>query len=162
RCKMDDDKFEAYTRDAVRELQEKIESLHAKYNFDSVARWDVDLHQVPGTLKFFDRNDKLLWICDVFEIGTFSPSTVSWQWAWSNNSLPPKAREQSLPLKQLQQITGRDYFGFETPLSADMDFAWQLAAIAVKHLSALACYDAKLNDGNLFAFLAITSIRSGT
>ena len=120
---MDDNEFDAYTRDAVRELREKIESLHAKHSFDSVARWDFDLHQVPGTLKFFDKNDKLLWICDVVEIGTFSPSTLSWKWAWSNDSLPPKAQEQALPLKQLQQITGRDYFGFESPLSADRQCA---------------------------------------
>jgi len=112
---MDDNEFEAYTRDAVRELREKIELLHTKFYFDSVARWDFDLHQVPGTLRFFDKNDNLVWICDVFEIGSFSPSTFSWKWAWSNNSLQPNAREQALPLKQLQKITGRDYFGFEPP-----------------------------------------------
>jgi hypothetical protein len=159
---MDAKEFDAYTGDAVRELSEKIESLHAKYSFNSVARWEADLHQVPGVLKFLDKNDTPVWVCDVFEIGTFAPPTVSWQWAWANDSLPAEAREQALPLKQLQQITGRDYFGFETPLSADREFAWQLAAISVKYLSALACYDAKLKDGNLYAFLAITGIRSGS
>jgi|SRR5215467_5730572 len=42
-----------------------------------------------------------------------------------------------------------------------MDFAWQLAPIAVKHLSALGCYEARIQDsGGLYVFLAITGVRS--
>jgi hypothetical protein len=157
---MDDNEFEAYTRDAVRELQQKIESMHVKYNFNSIARWECDLKHEPAELRYFDSTDRLALICDIIEIGTFSPPTLSWQWAWSNASLTPKLRERALPLKQLQQITGRDYFGSENPVSADWDFAWQLAATSVKHLSALGCYEARLQDGRLYAFLAILRIHA--
>jgi hypothetical protein len=160
---MDNGEFEAYTSDAVKELWEKIESFHRLHGLETRARrWDVDLHQVPATLRFFDKDDNVLLACDVIEFGTFSPPTQSWLWAFNNKSLPPEVREQALPIKQLQQISGRDYFAIESPIAADVDFAWQLAAISVKHLSALACYDANLNDGELYAYLAITGIRSGS
>jgi hypothetical protein len=121
---MDDNEFDAYTQDAVQELRTKLDSFYAKYNLDSIARrWECDLQQDPATLKFFDKNDKPALICDVIEIGSFSPSTLSWVWAWNNNSLTPKLRAQALPLKELQQITGKDYFGIEHPISADMEFA---------------------------------------
>jgi len=100
--------------------------------------------------------------CDVIEIGTYSPPTQSWQWGWSNDSVTPGMRQQALPLKQLQRITGKHYFGSEGPFAADEVFARQLAAISVRHLSALGCYRARIHDGRLFVFLAYVNIHVET
>src|SRR5262249_7944289 len=128
---MADDDFAVFVNSAVWELDQKEKSLEEKYKFDLSARWTFEPD--PPTLKFFDKNDKLHLTCDVVEIGSYSPSTQSWRWGWSNESITPKMREQGLPLKQLQQITGKDYFGFEGVFSADEIMAWQLAAISVRH-----------------------------
>ena len=155
---MDDDDFAVFVNSAVRELDQKEKSLEEKYKFDLSARWMFEPD--PPTLKFFDKNDKLHLTCDVIEIGSYAPPTQSWIWGWSNESITPKMREQALPLKQLQQITGKDYFGFGGPFSADEIMAWQLAAISVRHLCALGCYPAKYRDGRLIVFLAYVNVRA--
>jgi CRISPR/Cas system CMR-associated protein Cmr5 small subunit len=157
---MDDNDFARFAESAVKELKEKDNDLESKYRFDLSARWECDLYAALPIIKFFDRNDKLHLTCEVIEIGTYSPPTQSWKWGWSNDSIPPKMRERALPLKQLQQITGKDYFGFEGPFSADDLMAWELAAISVRHLSALGCYAAKYHDGRLFVFLAYVNVHA--
>jgi len=157
---MDDNDFALFADSAVKELDQKLKSLETRYKFDLSARWSVDLG--AATLKFFDQNDKLHLTCDVIEIGSYAPPTQTWKWGWSNDSVPPKMREQALPLKQLQRIAGKDYFGSEDPFSADEVMARQLAAISVRHLSALGCYRARIHDGRLFVFLAYVNIHVET
>ncbi len=154
------DDFALFADSAVKELDQKLKSLETRYKFDLSARWSVDLG--AATLKFFDQNDKLHLTCDVIEIGSYAPPTQTWKWGWSNDSVPPKMREQALPLKQLQRIAGKDYFGSEDPFSADEVMARQLAAISVTHLSALGCYRARIHDGRLFVFLAYVNIHVET
>jgi hypothetical protein len=159
---MDDNEFEAYVSVAVQELKKKLGSMAAKYKLESLPRWACDLTRHPATLEFFDKGDKPALVCEVIELGTFLPESSTWRWGWSNESLPPKVRAQALPLKRLQEITGRDYFGFEEAFLADTETVRDLVAISVKHLSALGCYDALVPDaeeGELYAFLAIVKVR---
>jgi hypothetical protein len=69
-------------------------------------------------------------------------------------------REQALPLKQLQQMTGKDLFGCPHPFPLEELAAWQLAAISVRHLSALGCYGARIDDGRLVVFLAYVNVET--
>ncbi len=158
---MDDNDFALFVDSAVKELDQKHEYLETRYKFDLSARWEFDLN-AASIIKLFDQNNKLHLTCDVIEIGSYSPPTLSWKWGWSNDSIPPKMREQALPLKQLQRITGNDFFGSEDPFSADEVMARQLAAISVRHLSALGCYRARIHDGRLFVFLAYVNIHVET
>jgi hypothetical protein len=154
---MDDDEFNLFADSAVGELQAKQHFLHVKYRFGLSARWEFDAN--AATLKFFDKNDGLHLSCSIIEVGTFSVETLTWKWAWSNRWLPPKLRERAIPLKQLQGVTGREFFGSEAaPFSADQAMARKLAAISVRHLSSLGCYKAAVRDGRLHAFLALDSI----
>jgi hypothetical protein len=155
---MDDNEFKAYTSVAVREFEKKWQSFKDKYKLDSMGSWECDLRRYPAKLVFFDKRDKLALSCEVIELGTFAPESSTWRWAWCNDSLPPKIRTQSLPLKRLQEITGRDYFSFEEAFLADSQTVRDLVAISVKHLSALGCYEALIpntEEGELCAFLAI-------
>jgi hypothetical protein len=111
-----------------------------------------------ATLKLHDKENNLSFSCNVMEIGTFAPETRTWLWAWSNKWLPPKLKERALPLKELQEITGREFFGLDVPFSADQAMAWQLAAVSIRHLSSLGCFKAPLKDGRLHAFLAFDAV----
>ena len=157
---MMDDDFVVFVGSAVKELEQKHKSLETRYRFDLSARWEVDLD--AAVIKFFDRDDKLHLTCGIIEIGSYSPVTRSWKWGWSNDSIPPKMQERALPLKQLQRITGKDYFGSADPFPGDDVMAWGLAAISVRHLSALDCYGAKFDGGRLFVFLAYVDVRVET
>src|SRR5262249_20165509 len=107
-------------------------------------------------------DDKLRLTCGVIEIGSYSPVMRTWKWGWSDDSLAPKMRERALPLKQLERITGKDYFGFAEPFSGESTMAWALAAVSVRHLSALYCYAEEMYGGSLYLFLASVDVRAET
>jgi hypothetical protein len=60
---------------------------------------------------------------------------------------------------RLQRITGKHYFGSADPFPGEEVMATALAALSVRHLSALDYYPAKFDDGRLVVFLAYVDIR---
>jgi hypothetical protein len=160
---MTDDDFDMFVGSAVMELRQKGTDLEARYGFDRSVRFEVALNDPLGAnIRFFDQDDKLHLTCGVIKLGSYSPAMRTWKWGWSDGPLPPKTRERALPLKQLERITGKDFFGFADPFSGDETMAWALAAVSVRHLSALNCYAANIDDGRLYLFLAYMDVRAET
>ncbi|AIF46043.1 DUF6882 domain-containing protein [Dyella japonica] len=156
---MTDEEFDVFLAKANDELRAKQAQLSHAYDLGEMKRWWFE--QEGARLQFFDRDDKLAVEAEVIGIGSFSPKSSSWKWAWSNPTFIAPLREKALPLKQLQAVTGFDLFGKESAFSIGGEaMAWDLAAMAVQQLKALGCYRAPASspDGP-HTYLAITGIR---
>ena len=153
---MSDEEFEAFLSSATEELSKKQESLKEQYALGTCGRWWFD--QRTETLQFFDEADNLVIEADVVQIGSYSPKSNTWKWAWGNTSVLPGLRKKAEPLKELEDLTGFEIFGYEHAFEIEDEvMAWEFAAISVKHLGALGCYKAPSADGPTL-FLAITNV----
>jgi hypothetical protein len=154
-----DEEFEAFLTRVNEELESKQAELNSTYGLGEMKRWWFE--QQSAKLHFFDGNDCLAAEADVVGIGSFSPKSSSWMWAWSNSTFLPELRENALSLRQLEGLTGFDLFGKEGAFAiAGEVMAWEMAAMAVHQLGALGCYrtPASTADGPQ-AYLAITGLR---
>lgn len=156
---MTDEEFETFLDEANEQLRERQAFLSQTYSLGAMKRWWFE--QETAKLQFFDRQDRLAVEAEVVDIGSYSPKSSSWKWAWSNLSILPELRRKAEPLKQLQDITGFDLFGNEAAFSIDGEaMAWALTAIAIRHLQAMGCYRAPSSSPEgPNTFLAITSIK---
>ncbi|MBB2484506.1 hypothetical protein H5407_04615 [Mitsuaria sp. WAJ17] len=155
---MNEEAFEAFRAEANEELQAKQASLQAVYNLSAHGRWWFD--QEAETLQFFDAQDRLRVEADVIHVGSYSRRSDTWLWAWANVSLLPKLRAKAEALRALESATGYAVFGEADTFEADEPMAWELAAIAVKHLDAMGCYRAPNADESCLSFLALVEIRT--
>lgn len=155
---MDDDEFEAFRAEAYDELQAKQASLQTVYNLGALGRWWFD--QEAQTLQFFDAQDRLRVEADVIHIGSYSRRSDTWLWAWANVSLLPKLRARAETLRALESMTGSSLFGEADTFEVDEPMAWELAALAVKHLEAMGCYRAPNADESCLSFLALVQLRT--
>ena len=154
---MTDEEFETFLSTAYEELKRKQDLLIKRYGFGTCKRWWFD--QTTEKLQLFDHVDKLVIDADVIEIGTYSPISISWKWAWGNDSTLPGLRKKAEPLKELEDITGIKIFGCEDAFEITGEaMAWELAAFSVRHLGALGCYRAP-SDGPT-VFLAIMDVNT--
>ena len=153
---MTDEEFEDFLSSATEELSKKQDFLQEQYGLGTLGRWWFD--QTTETLQFFDEADNLVIEADVVDIGSYSSKSNTWKWAWGNTSVLPGLRKKVERLKELEDLTGFEIFGYEHAFEIeDEAMAWELAAISVKHLGALGCYRAP-STGGPTTFLAITNI----
>jgi hypothetical protein len=155
---MPEEEFESFLKNANEELRGKQQALIEHYKLGAHGRWWFE--QATAKLQFFDEANNLTIEAEIVKIGSYSPTTTTWKWAWGNSSVLPELRKKAESLKELELITGLEIFGnehaFEIP---DERMAWELAAISVKQLGALACYRPPSSTGGPTTFLAIISIR---
>ena len=154
---MNDAEFESFLTSASEELKEKQAHLTKSYGFGSHKRWMFENDK--GKLQFFDHDDKLVIEADIIDIGSYSPSASTWKWAWAYDSINPALKVDSLRIKELEDVTDLVIFGESKPVDADEYLAWELAAMAVKHLNAMGCYRAFSSARNVQMFFAITEIK---
>ncbi|NNJ19189.1 hypothetical protein CSV86_030885 [Pseudomonas putida CSV86] len=148
--------FDRFLRSAKDELKEKQQLLETEHHLAGHARWSFD--QEAGLLEMYDLDDNKVVEADVIPIGSHAGNENTWRWAWSNETLLPRHRERSAPLKALGDLTGLDLFVSEQAFSIDDEpMAWELAAISVKYLNALGVYRAPY--GQMNSFLALTGVR---
>lgn len=154
---MTDEEFETFLSSAQDELSNKQDLLVEQYGFGTRNRWWFD--QTTEKLQLFDEADNLVIEADVVKIGTYSPKSNTWKWAWANESVLPGLRKKAEPLKELEDITGMEIFGYEAAFEIEGEaMAWELVAFSVRHLAALGCYRAP-SDGPAI-YLAITNVRT--
>lgn len=155
---MDQGQWEAFCDCAVQELREKQKRLSNDHGIGGFARWWFD--QGTASLQFFDGKGRLGLEASIIDIGSYSPPSGTWKWAWCNDSVLPVLQKAASPLRELCAITGMPIFHQERPFKIDEPGAWELAAIAVRHLGAIGCYRAPSSGDGPTCFLAIMSIRS--
>ena len=153
---MNDDDFELFLTSATEELKLKQAALTETFGFGSHKRWMFEVDK--AILQFFNHDNQLVINANIIDIGSYSPNTETWKWAWAYDNINPKMKEDSLRIKELEDITDLEVFGKNEPVEADDYLAWELAAMSVKHLNALGCYKAFSSARNVHMFFAITSI----
>jgi hypothetical protein len=153
---MNDDEFEVFLTAATQELNTKQAQLTQDYGFGTHKRWMFETDKAK--LQFFDANERLMIEADIIDLGSYSPSAKTWKWAWAYESITPLLKAQSLRIKELEDITDLIIFGEDKAFEADEYLAWELAAMSVKHLSALGCYRAFSSARNVNMFFAITAV----
>lgn len=156
---MNDAEFDVFLSTATEELKSKQEVLTNTYGFGSHKRWMFE-NDEKAKLQFFNADDKLVIAADIIDIGSYSPSASTWKWAWAYDSIHPSLKEQSLRLKELEEITDLIIFGEDKAFEADEYLAWELAAMSVKHLGALGCYRAFSSARNVNMFFALMHIHT--
>lgn len=150
---MTDEEFDEFLDSAVQELQEKQDGLTESFGLGQYARYWFDQEQ--GSLDFSEASGTTRVRALVVPVGTFSPKSHTWKWAWSNESIVPPLREKSASLRDLARITGQPVFDTEA-FAADEPMAWELTAMAVRHLEARGAYRAPGERSHLF--LAIMEV----
>ena len=154
---MNEEEFEAYLAEASEELRFKQDALTSEFGLGQYSRWWFE--QKTAILQFYDDNDVLGLEADIVDIGSYSPKSKTWLWAWANVSVLPELRHESEKLKELRDVTGYELFENHHTFHVDEGMAWELAALAVKHLDAKGCYRAPSSAGGNFSFLAIKNLR---
>jgi hypothetical protein len=155
---MKDEEFELFLTNATAELKEKQAHLTAAYGFGSHKRWMFENDKAK--LQFFNQADQLVIEADIIDIGSYSPANGTWKWAWAYESINAALKADSLRIKELEDITDLTIFGEKEPVEADEYLAWELAAMAVKHLNAMGCYRAFSSARNVNMFFAIIEIKT--
>lgn len=153
---MNDAEFEVFLTSANEELKAKQEALTKHYGFGTHKRWMFENDK--ARLQFFNQDDKLVIEADIIDIGSYSPSASTWKWAWAYESINAELKAQSVRIKELEEITDLVVFGEDKAFDADEYLAWELAAMAVKHLNALGCYRAFSSARNVNMFFAIVAV----
>lgn len=153
---MTDPEFDAFLAERVDAFERKQAGLTEEFGLGTHARWNYD--QTTGRLVFSDADGRAVVEADVTPIGTWSPAGPDFRWAWANASFQESARNRSARLRELYEVTdGLDCFHAEV-FECEEQTAWQLAALAVAHLSAVGCYHAPA--GHMYVFLALDVVRT--
>lgn len=153
---MTEEEFGAFLAEANDELKEKQRELATEHGLGSYSRWWSD--QETSLIQFSDAAGKVGLQAEFVPIGSFSPLSNTWLWAWANVTTLPRPREQSEKLKELADLTGYVLFEDANTFEIDEAMAWELAAVSVKHLHAKGCYRAPSSDGTHHSFLALMSV----
>ncbi len=153
---MTDEEFETFLQEANSELQDKQQALQVTHALGSYSRWSFE--QDRATLQFFDEQGSLCLEAEVVFIGSYSPVSGTWLWAWANASIHPELRTKAEALQALEAVTGYALFGEADTFEVDEPMAWELTALAVKHLQAKGCYRAPSSDGSRQSFFALTRL----
>lgn len=154
---MNDQDFELFLTSATDELKAKQASLTERYGLGTHKRWMYETDK--AVLQFFNQQDELVLEADIIDIGSFSPANSTWKWAWAYENISIAMKDKSLRIKALGDTTDLVIFGEDKAVEADEYLAWELAAMAVKHLGALGCYRAYSSARNVNMFFAITTLR---
>jgi hypothetical protein len=149
------DEFQSFLAEAYEELQRKQDALQVEYLIGTFPRWWFD--QETAKLQFL-QSGVVAVEADFIDVGSYSAKSSTWRWAWGNESVLPALRLKAERIRELEEITGFALFGNVDAFKIDESMAWELTAVAVKHLGAKGCYRAP-SGGGLYTFLAITDIR---
>ena len=155
---MNDEEFETFLTAANEEIKVKQEILTKTYGFGTHQR--LMFENDKAKLQFFNHDDKLVIEADIIDVGSYSPCANTWKWAWAYENINPTLKADALRIKELEEITDLVVFGEDKPFEADEYFAWELTAMAVKHLNALGCYRAFSSARNVYLFFAIMEVQT--
>ena len=139
--------FDAFVPASVAELERKQEQLETRYGIGRHARWEYDVD--TGMLTFYDRAGTVAARAETTRIGALDERTLTWRWAWADDSVPQGEQEKSARIKALSDLTGRPVFSVES-LQVDEKMPWEFTAMAVRILEGKGCYHVPVEDLHVF------------
>jgi hypothetical protein len=136
---MSDEEFFAFLTACRDELAEK--QVRFQQRIAAAARWSYEMADCSLTIgaeRF-----------PMTPIGTHSPESQTWLWAWANEDFPPVAREASRRLQGLHGVTGFRVF-LDSGIAASSADAQDFAALAVHQLGAIGFFRAPSDGPTLY------------
>jgi hypothetical protein len=147
-CKAPD--YETFRHDCVHESTDHNELWLERFNIKTWPTWVYSLDDATLT---FSQNGSPRVLCNIQVVGTVQDDT--WQWSWSNHSLPPHCCDRLSEVKAFGRQKG--WMKLSAPfLNADEYFGWDCAAIARHLLQAQSVYRCPTDDAG-FVYLVILS-----
>lgn len=120
----------SFLEKCVEDMKKKQEDMMLKYNFGLK---DNKFIFFPYKKKFFMYNDKKkeAFFEGQFQIiGTFSPKSETWRFAWANRYIPNDLKRSSLKLKDFGEANGLELLS--QPKIKDKDMGLVFTAVCMK------------------------------
>jgi hypothetical protein len=127
---MTQEEFASFVEDCRNELRQKIASSVDKWKLTKFARFNFD--QETGQIEFLDGEGPDI-VCEVQVIGTYSKATRTWLWAWKNDFILDKLKDDSLIVNEFGDRHGLERL-LDPKWEATEEDAWDMTAVAA-HLS---------------------------
>jgi hypothetical protein len=148
--------MDQYIATSLAELKEKQELLGTTYGIGHHASFWFD--QPSGTLEFRDAKEQPHLTTDILPIGSYSPKSGTWMWAWANNSILPVLRERAGCFRELAKVTGVQLLA-QDMINVEPDMPWEITAMAVHHIGAMGAYRAPGRASDLYlAIIRVTPV----
>lgn len=140
------DKLIAESHDMICRRQE---NFLADYGINDCERYDFD--DETGKLTF--SKDGKIWVeCSYDVVGTFSQTSDTWMWAWGNQSMEPKVKNNSLSIRRIGHDLGVRKLAMGHWRANETD-GWEMTSIMGKQLNAIGVYRTK--HDNMMRFMII-------
>ncbi|WP_330262298.1 DUF6882 domain-containing protein [Streptomyces griseorubiginosus] len=122
----------------VRQGEDMIEQLaqaHMSWGLGSADRWDLD--QTTGVISWTFPDKTATAPAQI--LGSFSPGSGSWLWAWANKSILPDMSRDARSFRDWAEANGHAALA-QPKVSADAQSASTLVALAVRVTGAAGYY----------------------
>ncbi|MFE0458569.1 DUF6882 domain-containing protein [Kitasatospora sp. NPDC058965] len=117
------------------DMIEQLADAHRSWGLGSADRWGLDQRTGVITWTFPDKTAT----APAQILGSWSPSSSSWQWAWANPTILPELSRDSRVVSEWAEANGHG--GLATPtIDADEQMAGVIAALAVRITGATGFY----------------------
>lgn len=117
------------------DMIDQLAHAHMSWGLGSADRWGVDQRTGLITWTFADR----IATAPAQILGSFSPTSGSWLWAWANESILPEMSRDARSVREWAQAHGHAALT-QPKIDADEEAAVTLAALAVRITEATGFY----------------------
>ena len=139
---------------AMPEYQKKQATLEKKWGFGSEIQWGMSLQKGLLQLGFSDGS---VVEADIQAIGSYSPGTGSWEWAWNNPHIPEPIKKEVAAVYKYGKQKGISYLTKGILPISDKTLPIYLSAIASKVMKSPGIYVGEAED--LTYYLSIRNPR---
>jgi hypothetical protein len=117
------------------DMIEQLVRAHMSWGLGSADRWDLD--QTTGIITWTFPDKTATAPAQI--LGSFSPGSGSWLWAWANQSILPDVSRDSRSFREWAEANGHPALA-QPEISADEQAAATLVALAVRVTGATGYY----------------------
>ncbi len=150
---MNNEEFRDYIETAYSWLEQRQDELQKEYPLGQYESYWYD--QEDGTLQFRTGDEVALSFSYIL-IGSWSKPKETFMWGWGNQTVDEARREESAQIKELAAVTACDLFD-KPVFRADQEMAWEMVALAARHLEAKGLY--RVPHEELHIFFALMEVR---
>jgi hypothetical protein len=117
------------------DMIEQLGRAHMSWGLGSADRWDLD--QTTGIITWTFPDKTATAPAQI--LGSFSPGSGSWLWAWANKSILPDMSRDARIVRDWAEANGHPALA-QPKIDADVQAASTLVALAVRVTGATGCY----------------------
>ncbi|MFH9090973.1 DUF6882 domain-containing protein [Streptomyces sp. NPDC017673] len=133
------------------DMIDQLAGAHMSWGLGSADRWGLD--QTTGLITWTFPDKTATAPAQI--LGSFSPSSGSWVWAWANKSILPELSHDARSVRDWAEAHGHQALA-EPQIDADEQVAATLAALAVRVTEATGFY--RGSGGNSMVMITFGSV----